>query len=74
MGRMSKKLWKWERKAPSAMAWFLEAENSPAERGGPLVPGHLHLPFSPQGGGCPLPSNPGLYSMHNHCKGTPRPG
>ena len=33
------------------------------------------LPFpSPSKKGCPLPSNPGLYSMHNRCKGTPQAG
>lgn len=60
-GRERRKLFKWERKAQSQMAWFLEAESST-------------LPFSLQGGGSPLPSSPGLHSMHTRCKGTPRPG
>lgn len=43
-------------------------------RDGPPLPGHLHPFLLTARRGCLLPSNPGLYSMHNHCKGTPRPG
>lgn len=34
----------------------------------------LALSTLQQGRVHPLPSNPGLFSMHNHCKGTLRPG
>lgn len=49
------------------------ATGSAEERGRVLLcPASFTLPFSQQEG-C-LPSNPGLYSMHNHCSGHPRPG
>lgn len=71
---LEREMWEWKRKAPFKPGLVSGDRKLPrGQRGYPLCWASATLPFS-GGGGCPLLSNPGLYSMHNRCKSTPGPG